>query len=354
MTRRGMTGIFFVATLFIVLALSAFAVDQKDRADAAASKVVNVYSYRQPFLISPLFALFEQETGIVVNVLFAKRGLIERIALEGRSSPADVLLTNDIGEMFQAAESIGQRVSSDVLPRNIPARFRDRDRRWFALTKRARVFFVQKDDDDFDDLTYEGLANDDLEGSICMRDGQHPYNLALIAAMIAHHGTQKAREWLESLKVNLARRPSGNDRLQVKGVFSGACKVAIANTYYMGKMLTNRKNPEQTSWARAVRIIFPKFAAEGGGTHINFSGMVMARYAPHKNNARRLMEFLSSRKAQALYARENFEYPINPQFALAPLVRSWGVPRDDGLSLEDIARHRAEANLLVDETSFND
>ncbi len=354
-TRRTIGVILFLSGVVMVPPMWVSAGGKSARtASQKESKVVNVYSYRQPFLISPLFELFEKETGIVVNVLFAKRGLIERIALEGRASPADLLLTSDIGQMFQAAESVGRSVESAVLMRNIPLRFRDARGRWFALSKRARVIFVKRDEDNFDNITYERLADDNLQGSICVRDGQHPYNLALISAMIAHHGSQSARMWLEGLKSNLARRPSGNDRLQVKGVFSGECKVAIANTYYMGKMLTNRKNPEQTSWARAVRIIFPRFSVRGGGTHVNFSGMVMGRYAPNRENALKLMEFLSSRKAQTLYARENFEYPINPQFEWSPLVRSWGVLRDDRLSLEDIARYRAEATLLVDETGFND
>ena len=349
--------LFILAFFGVVFALTALPPDAsagQERDEKIVEKIVNVYSYRQPFLISPLFELFEKETGIVVNVLFAKRGLIERIALEGRASPADLLLTSDIGQMFQAAESIGRRVSSSTLSRNIPARFRDSNKKWFALSKRARVVFVGKDDDDFDDITYESLGNDNLEDKVCMRDGQHPYNLALVAAMIAHHGSQKARTWLEGLKNNLARRPSGNDRLQVKGVFSGACKIALANTYYMGKMLTNDKNPEQTSWARAVRMIFPRFSVKGGGTHINFSGMVMTRYAPNRKNALKLMEFLSGRSAQTIYARENFEYPINAQFQPSPLVQSWGALREDRLSLENIARHRAEANLLVDETGFNE
>ncbi len=340
--------------LIVIFLASRTLAEQDQNQEQQSENVVNVYSYRQPFLIEPLFRTFEKETGIVVNVLFAKKGLIERIALEGRTTPADLLLTTDIGQMFQAAESIGAVFSSNTLRRNIPRQFRDSQNKWFALTKRARVFFVRKDDDEFDDLSYEALGSPELDGKVCMRDGQHPYNIALIAAYIEHHGDEKTKSWLEGLKNNLARRPAGNDRLQIKGVYSGECDIALANTYYMGKMLTNNKKREQQKWARAVRIIFPRFDVEGGGTHMNFSGMVLVRFARNKENARRLMEFLSSRKAQEIYAKDNFEFPIHRGVAPSSLVRSWGLPRDDKLTPRQIATHRGEASLLVDDTALND
>ncbi len=326
----------------------------KKDAEAPLPNIVNVYSYRQPFLIEPLFKVFEKETGIVVNVLFAKKGLIERIALEGRTTSADLLLTTDIGQMVQAAESIGAAVSSSVLQKNIPSRYRDPNNKWFALTKRVRAVFAKKDEGEFDDISYETLGSSDLNGTLCMRDGQHAYNVALVSSFISHHGAEKTKEWLEGVKENLARRPAGNDRLQIKGVFSGECDIALANTYYMGKMLTNKENPTQKEWADSVQIIFPRFDVDDGGTHVNFSGQVLLRFAKHSDNAIKLMEFLSSRAAQAIYARDNFEIAVHRQVAASPLVRSWGVPLTDKLSAAEIAAHRGEASLLIDDVGLND
>lgn len=345
-----LSGFCLVASIVLVVQLTA----AEPKGLKADEKTVNVYSYRQPFLIEPLFKEFKKETGIVVNVLFAKKGLIERIALEGSTSPADLLLTTDIGQMFQAAESVGASITSPILQRNVPSKYRDKGNKWFALTKRARAFFVLRDNDNYEDASYEDLGSSEFDGKICMRDAQHAYNIALIAAHIAHHGSDKTRTWLEGLKQNLARRPTGNDRLQIKGVFAGECQLALANTYYMGNMLRNIDNPEQIKWARSVQIVFPRFNIEDGGTHINFSGMVAARFSRHKANAIKLMEFLSSPKAQLIYARDNFEFPINRNTPASSLVRSWGRFTDDKLTPSQIAAHRGEASLLVDETDLND
>jgi iron(III) transport system substrate-binding protein len=185
-----------------------------------------------------------------------------------------------------------------------------------------------------------------------MRPANHPYNLGLIAAMLAHKGEAETRKWLEGLKANLAIRPSGNDRTQAKSVFAGECDIAIANTYYMGVMLDNDKEPEQKEWASSARIVFPTF--EGGGTHVNISGMLLAKYAPNKANALKLMEFLAKNEAQQLYAEGNFEYPVNPKVPAAELVRSWGSFTPDTLNVAEIARLEPDAAKLVDEVQFND
>ena len=317
-----------------------------------AQDAVNVYSYRQPSLIEPLFQAFTEQTGIFVNVVFAKKGLIERIVTEGENSPADILLTADMGRLVQAVEAgITQPVSSGFLEENIPPRWRDENGHWFGLTQRARVAFVSRRLWKFRtrNLTYEDLADEKWRGKICMRDGQHPYNIGLFSAFLHHHGEAQTFQWLEALKANLARRPSGNDRAQVRAVFAGQCDIAIGNTYYMGKMLNN---PKQIEWAKSVRIVFPTF--EKGGVHINISGMVMALHAPNTANAVALMEFLASEQAQALYAEINFEYPINPRVSPSKLVSSWGTFKADSTSLEEIARLWLTASYLVDQTGFND
>ncbi len=320
---------------------------------AHAADTVNVYSYRQPTLIDPLFAAFAQKTGIEVKTIFAENGLIERLVQEGRNSPADVLLSADVGRLVEAAaRGAAQPVNSAVILDKVPANLRDAGNLWFGLTMRARVVYASAARVTQEAISYEELADPKWQGKICIRPADHPYNLGLIAAMIAHQGEDAARGWLKGLKANLAIKPSGNDRSQAKSVHSGECDLALANTYYMGKMLTNEEEPEQKQWAKALRIVFP--ASAGFGTHVNISGMLMAKNAPNRGNALKLMEFLASDEAQRLYADGNFEYPVNPAVPAAEIVRSWGSFTPDTLNVAEIARLEPLAARLVDEVQFND
>jgi len=340
--RRALIGALAAVMMALPFALS-----------AKAQGEVNVYSYRQPFLIEPLLDAFSDETGIRTNVIFAGKGLIERIEAEGANSPADVLLTVDIGRLRGAVDKgLSQPVQSGVLEENIPAQYRGKNDEWFGLTLRSRVVYASKERVDQDSITYEELADPKWRGRICIRDGQHPYNVALFASIIAHHSEETAKEWLAGVKENLAREPSGNDRAQVKGIYAGECDIGIGNTYYMGKMLTNEKQPEQQEWANSVKILFPN--AEGRGSHVNVSGMVMAKHAPNPENAKKLMEFLSSEKAQQLYAQLNYEYPVKPGVEVSDLVASWGELNPDDLTLTEIAELRKRASELVDEVGFNE
>jgi iron(III) transport system substrate-binding protein len=320
---------------------------------ARAAEVVNVYSYRQPALIDPLFAAFTKKTGIEVRTVFAENGLVERLAQEGRNSPADLIMSADVGRLVEAADrGLAQPVDSAILVEKIPANLRDPGNLWFGLTMRARVVYASNDRVADSSMSYEDLADPKWKGKICLRPGNHPYNLGLIAAMIAHKGEAVTRTWLEGLKANLAIKPNGNDRSQAKSVFAGECDLAIANTYYMGKMMTNDQEPEQKDWAKSVRIIFP--ASPDFGTHVNISGVLMAKNAPNRDNALKLMEFLASDEAQRLYADANFEYPVNPAIPASEIVRAWGSFTPDTLNVIDVARNEAAAARLVDEVQFND
>jgi iron(III) transport system substrate-binding protein len=322
-------------------------------AQAADSGEVNVYSYRQPYLIEPLLKEFTDETGIKVNVIFAEKGLIERIQAEGRNSPADVLLTVDIGNLTQAKTAgIAQPVQTEAIDAAVPQAYRAKDDEWIGLTRRARVIYASKDRVKQDTITYEELADSKWRGKICTRSGQHPYNVALIASMIAAHGEEWTEEWLKGVKANLARKPAGNDRLQVKGVFAGECDLALGNTYYMGAMLNDEKEPEQKAWAESVNILFPNSADRG--THINVSGAVLAKHAPHKVNGVKLVEFLASDKGQEMYAEVNYEYPVKEGVPASELVQSWGTFKADPISLEEIAGLRKMASELVDKVGFDD
>jgi len=319
---------------------------------ARAGGEVNIYSYRQPFLVQPLFDAFTAETGIKVNVIYAE-GLIERMVQEGANSPADVLLTVDIGSLATAVEQgVSQPLHSGVINASIPATYRDPAGHWFGLTMRARVVYASKERVDQDAITYEELADPKWRGRICTRSGQHDYNIALIASMIARHGEAGAREWLAGVKDNLAHKPAGNDRAQIRSIFAGECDISLGNTYYMALMRTNDKEPEQKDWAAAVNILMPN--AEDRGTHVNISGMVLARHAPHRDSAAMLMEWLAGAEAQRIYAEVNHEYPLRPGVPVSDMVASFGELRADDLGLADIAGLRARASEMVDEVGFDD
>lgn len=317
----------------------------------AQADEITVYSYRQPELIKPLFDAFTAETNIDVNVSFLNKGLIEKLQAEGDRSPADLIMTVDISRLNGVVEAgVTQPVSSDVITANIPAEFRDPDGQWFGLTSRARIVYASKDRvADGEVTTYEDLASDKWKNRICIRSGTNAYNLALTSAVIAHHGEAGAKDWLEGVKGNLARKPSGNDRAQVKAIHAGECDISVGNTYYMKKML---ENEEQVAWAESVRIVFPKF--ENGGTHVNLSGMALTKAAPNKENAIKLMEWLTGDEAQAIYAEQNGEYPLSASAETSDLVKSWGTFTPDDKALIDIAKLRPASLKLVEQVGFDE
>ena len=317
----------------------------------AIAKDVNVYSYRQPELVKPLFDAFTAETDIKVNVQFLKKGLVEKLVAEGDRSPADVILTVDISRLNSVVEAgVTQPVASNVLNANIPSEFRDPDNQWFAITSRARIVYASKERVKNGEVTtYEDFADPKWKGRICTRSGTNAYNLALTSAVIANHGETAAKNWLEGVKGNLARKPQGNDRAQVKAIYAGECDISIGNTYYMAKMLSN---PDQIAWANSVRIVFPKF--ENGGTHMNVSGIAMTKSAPNKQNALKLMEWLSGDEAQKIYAEANGEYPINPKLSASKLVVSWGEFTPDDTPLIEIAKLRPASLKLTEIVAFDE
>ena len=321
-------------------------------APAFAADEVNIYSYRQPELIQPLLEAFKADTGISANVIFLDKGLVERMAAEGENSPADVILTVDIGRL-QSAEDAGVTtpLASEAIIANIPEQYRDPDNNWFGVTTRARVVYASSERVAQDAITYEELADPKWKGKICTRDGQHSYNVGLFASMIAHHGAEEAEAWLSGLKENLARKPTGNDRAQAKAIYAGECDLALGNSYYVGLMQTNEKEPEQKEWAKAIKVLFPNAADRG--THVNISGMALAKYAPNKENALKLMEFLASHEGQEIYAEQVFEYPIGPGTEPSGIVSAFGPIKPDTLPLEEIAANRKAASELVDKVGFD-
>lgn len=332
------------------LRASTFALMAAAYAAPVLAEEVNVYSYRQPELMAPLTDAFTAETGIDVNVVFLNKGLIERLKAEGMQSPADLVFTVDISRLAGVTlAGLTQPVESDILTANIPVDLRDPNNEWFGVTTRARIVYASKDRVDPSEITtYEGLADPKWEGRICTRSGTHAYMVALTSAHLHHHGEEATKAWLEGVKSNLARKPQGNDRAQVKAIWAGECDISLGNTYYMGKMLTN---DEQKEWADSVNVLFPEF--EGHGTHVNVSGVAMTKAAPNRDNALKLMEFLASPRAQEIYAAANFEYPVAPGTQAIDMVKEWGEFTADDVNLMDIAKLRPAAIKLTEQVDYD-
>ncbi len=317
---------------------------------APAQSDVNVYTYRESKLIQPLFDAFTKDTGIRVNVISASSGLEQRIKTEGANSPADVLLTVDIGRLEDAVQAgITQPIKSELLDKAVPAQYRDPEGHWYGLSMRARVAYASKERVKQAALTYEEFADPKWKGKICIRSGQHIYNNALIAAFIAHHGAAKAEQWLRGLKANLAQKPSGGDRETARDVAAGKCDLGIGNTYYWALM--NDKEADKKPWADATRVILPTF--QGGGTHVNLSGVVLAKHAPNKANALKLIEWLAGDKAQHLYADLNYEYPVRTGIAVNPTIAAYGPLTPDPMPISKIAEYKKAAANLVDKVGFD-
>ena len=291
-----------------------------------------------------------------MKVVFAKKGMLERIRAAGRNNAADAVLTVDIGRLTELTDAgVLAPITSDILTANVPSHLRHPDGLWYGVTTRARVALVSRDRVKPDSLTsYEDLADPRFKGRICTRSGKHPYNVALIASMLHHKGEAETRTWLAAVRDNLARKPQGNDRAQAKAIYQGQCDVALANNYYMGKMQTNEKKPEQKDWAAAVRLLYLNQSAGERGNHMNISAAAVVKSAPNPENAKRLVEFLTGARAQEIYAELNHEYPVKPGVARSELVRSWGAFKADTADIEAIGKLRARAARLVDEVRFDD
>jgi len=316
------------------------------------SKEVNVYSYRQPILIDPFFEEFTKTTGIKVNVLHAKKGLLERLLAEGSDTPADVVLTVDISRLSQFVENdLLQEINSNILKSNIPSHLRDTKNRWFSLSKRARIVIASKERVNVNSIkTIEDLANPEWKGRICTRKGSHVYNRSLLASIIAAHGEEEAEKWTKAVVENLSRKPEGNDRAQAKAIYEGVCDVAIINTYYFGKMKFNEKDTEQKEWAKVINLIFTN--QNDRGNHINVAGGGVTKYSKNKANAIALLEFLTQPKAQELYAKMNYEYPVNPSTVISAELFSWGEFKEDKLAVEKLAELAPLAQKIIDRSGW--
>lgn len=317
---------------------------------AHAGGEVNVYSNRPAALIQPLLDAFTQETGIATNMLYLDQGLVERIRSEGEYSPADVILTVDDSRLMHAKQGgVTQALIDTALNEEIPARYRDPEGHWFGLTVRPRVFYASRERVAATHITYETLSEPEWKGKICIRDGRHATNIGLFASMLALHGETYTEKWLTGLKANLARKPKGSDRSQAEAVAAGECDLAVGNTEYIAAIAadTARKDIADT-----IRVIIPNAGDRGASTGI--SGMALARHAPNRANAIKLMEFLAARSAQELLSRQTNEYPVLPDARPSDVLTGFGPMKAEDLPMDEINKLRKQALDLVDKTGFND
>ena len=321
-------------------------------APPAVGAEVNVYSARQEVLIKPLLDAFEARTAITVNVVSGKAdALLQRLAREGVNSPADVLLTVDAGRLVRAKQAALLRtVRSAALEANIPAQYRDPAGTWYGLSVRARPIIYARGRVDPSELsTYEALVEPKWKGRVCVRSSNNIYNQSMLAAMVSHVGAERTEAWAKGLVANFARTPQGGDRDQIRAVAAGECDVALANTYYLARLVKSRRAADREAAAK-VAIFWPN--QDGRGVHVNISGAGVTRSARNAANATKLIEFLSGDDAQRLYAEAVNEYPVKPGVPPSDVVASWGAFKADTLNLSALGEHNAEAVRIADRAGW--
>ena len=317
------------------------------------AKSLNIYSHRQPYLLKPFLDSYTKKTGVKLNVVYSSKGLAQRLAAEGTNSPADLILTVDIARLYRYEDlDLLAKINSNMLNEKIPSYLRSKRNTWFGLSKRTRAIAVSKERMKAGDvLRYEDLADKKLKGKLCSRPGSHVYNRALMSSMISALGEAEAEKWARGLVSNLAKRPQGNDRSQLKSIYAGECDVAVINHYYYGK-LTYSKNPDHREWAKASIIVFPNQGPDDRGAHINISGGGVAKYSKNKKEAVALLEFLSKAASQKMYGEINFEYPVNPNVETTEELKSWGSFKSDSLPIISIAEKAYEAQKIIDKVGW--
>lgn len=342
---RSLAGAKFFVSIAVCLAmLSAQSVVQ--------AQEVNVYSARKEALILPLLEKFKAETGIGFNLITGKAdALLKRLESEGQSSPADVFITTDAGRLQRARDAgVLQPVNNAILNATIPENLRDKENYWFGLSQRARVIFYVKDKVQPAELsTYEDLAEPKWKQRICIRSSDNIYNQSLVASMIAAHGVDQTEAWARGLVANFARKPAGGDTDQLRAAAAGLCDIAIANTYYFGRLVTSSK-AEDREVAASLGVFWPN--QNDRGAHVNVSGAAVTKHARHRNAAERLLEFLVSAESQTWYAEVNNEYPVVAGAKTSDTLKALGEFKGDSLNLSRLGENNREAVKLMDRAGW--
>lgn len=319
-----------------------------------AENEVNIYSHRHYDTDKKLFKMFEEASGIKVNIVKADATqLIKRLEEEGKYTPADVLITVDVARLVQAQQKdLLQAIKSDFLDKVIPKHLREKDGYWYGLTKRARVIVYNKDKVNPEELsTYANLTSKEWHKKVLIRKSNNIYNQSLLASFIASDGYEISKKWAKDMVNNMARVPAGNDRDQMKAVAAGVGDVAVVNTYYVGKLL-NSKKPNEVEVGKRMGVFFPNQGVGERGTHINISGAGVVKYSKNRDNAIKFIEFLASKNAQKLFADANYEYPVNPNVEASELLKSWGSFKEDDTPLEEFGINNANAGKIFNEVGW--
>ena len=323
---------------------------------AAGHDAVNVYTARHYDSDEALYQKFTDRTGIKVNIISGKgKALMERLASEGDNSPADVFITVDAGNLWKVEkDGMFQSVTSKLIEKKVPANLRGPNNTWFAIAKRSRVMYYNPlavTVGEIANLSYEDLAGPEWKGRVAIRSSGNMYNQSLVASLVANHGVEATENWAKGMVSNFARKPEGNDRAQIMAVANGEADIAVANSYYIGLMLSGSKGEEQQSAARKVQLHFP--SQNGRGAHINVSGIGVMKNSPHPENAVKFIEFLLSDEAQEHIVNNTYEYPLSSNVSPNELIAQFGVDfKQDQTSVADYGKFNPDAVKLMDRAGW--
>lgn len=321
-------------------------------ANLVLASEVNVYSARKEALIKPLLDKYTEQTGVEVNLITGKAdALIKRMELEGLNSPADLLLTVDVGRLHRAKQlDLLAPIESEILNETIPRIYRDPEATWFGLSLRSRVIVYAKASVSREQLsTYEALSEPRWKNKICVRSSSNIYNQSLVSSLVAHLGEAITEQWANGLVVNLARSPKGGDRDQIKAVSVGQCHLALVNTYYLAGMLSSKISAEAEA-AKKVGLFWPN--QDDRGAHVNISGAGVTRSSLRKEEATRLLEYLASAETQSWYAKTNHEYPVRAGVPVSEILQQWGDFKSDSLALNMLGELNDKAVRLMDRAGW--
>ncbi|BBH52729.1 extracellular solute-binding protein [Fluviispira sanaruensis] len=345
-TRKILNGA-FVSILFSSF-FSGIAIAKSEK-----EKIVNLYTSRHYGVDNELFAKFEKETGIKVNQIQIKEAaqLIERIKSEGKKSPADVIITVDIGNAWKAEQAnLFQHFSTPTLQKSVPANLQGKNNQWYALTLRGRAIVYDKTKVNESEIqNYEDLANEKFKGRLLARTSNHVYNQSLVASLVYANGIEATENWAKKITENLARKPEGGDIDQMKAIANGKGDIAIVNTYYYARLVKS-ENPDDQKVVKNLAIVFPN--QQNRGMHINASVAGIAKYAPHKENAIKFIEFLVSKDSQEFLAQMNNEYPVRTDVEWTHVLKKMGKPKFDAVSLTKIGENTPKAVELLDKVGW--
>jgi len=324
--------------------------------DRAYTDEVNIYTSRHYDSDPALYSEFTERTGIRVNVVSGKgNALLERLKAEGKNSPADIFFTVDAGNLWRVQkEGLFQSISSNNIKNVVPQNLRGPNDEWIAIAKRTRVIYYNPEivsPSEIDGLTYEDLADPKWKGKIAIRSSSNIYNQSLVASLLTNHGLEYTEQWAKGLVSNFARKPQGNDRAQIMAVANGQAALAVANSYYIGIMLSGKSGKEQLAAAKKVKIHFPN--QNDRGTHINISGAGVLKNSPNYDNAIKFLEFLLTEKAQDYMVNVSYEYPVLKTVSPHPSIASFGTAfKEDSISVAEYGEFNTEAVKVMDRAGW--